>query len=262
VAPDPWRHGDGLRPCPCWDVLPVSAGRQRLGAVPHPGEAPQQPGPALSGRRPGVQRRLGAKLLTSTDPGFHLPDRRLHPDLPSRSADDRPGGGRPDGVPGPRNGAHAGNDFPATDGWLAYVHNGKTSVDTHYLAPNISEARGWYGLQGTDGLGYENARLRSPLPTAPLSGTWSPEVETLPGRRPELAGHAHAGDDRSGVPRHAAGQREGPARSNRRCPRPHRDRYFEAWARVSHTRRGACARRAGGCVGAAPNRSDSAAVAL
>jgi hypothetical protein len=80
-----------------------------------------------------------------------------------------------------------GNDFLATDGWLAYVRNGKPSVDTRYLAPNISEARGWYGLPGTDGLGYENARLRSPVPTAPVSGTWSPEVQTLPGAGPSSA---------------------------------------------------------------------------
>jgi hypothetical protein len=127
----------------------------------------------------------GVKLLTSTDPDFTCPtgDCTLtyHLDAPTT-------GLAVDGLTEFRVRATVrspdGNDFLATDGWLAYVRNGKTSVDTHYLAPDISEARGWYGLPGTDGLGYENARLRSPLPTAPLSGTWSPEVETLPGAGP------------------------------------------------------------------------------
>ena len=103
------------------------------------------------------------KLLTSTNSGFTCPtgDCTLtyHLDAPTAGlvvdslTEFRVRGGqcaRPDG-----------NDFLATDGWLAYVRNGKTAVDTHYLAPNISEARGWYGLPGTDGLGYENARLRA-----------------------------------------------------------------------------------------------------
>jgi hypothetical protein len=127
----------------------------------------------------------GVKLLTSTDPAFTCPtgDCTLtyHLDAPTA-------GLAVDGLTEFRVRATVrtpdGNDFLATDGWLAYVRNGKTAVDTHYLAPNISEARGWYGLPGTDGLGYENARLRSPVPTAPVSGTWSPEVETLPGAGP------------------------------------------------------------------------------
>jgi hypothetical protein len=127
----------------------------------------------------------GVKLLTSTDPGFTCPtgDCTLtyHLDAPTT-------GLAVDGLTEFRVRATVrtpdGNDFLATDGWLAYVRNGKSSVDTHYLAPNISEARGWYGLPGTDGLGYENARLGSPVPTAPVSGTWSPEVETLPGAGP------------------------------------------------------------------------------
>jgi hypothetical protein len=127
----------------------------------------------------------GVKLLTSTDPGFTCPtgDCTLTYHLDALTT-----GLAVDGLTEFRVRATVrtpdGNDFLATDGWLAYVRNGKTSVDTHYLAPNTSEARGWYGLPGTDGLGYENARLRSPLPTAPLSGTWSPEVETLPGAGP------------------------------------------------------------------------------
>jgi hypothetical protein len=72
----------------------------------------------------------------------------------------------------------------STDGWMLYVTNGKTSIHTRYLAPSMTEGRGWYGLPDTDGLGYEVARLRSPLPTAPVAGTWRPEIETLPGAGP------------------------------------------------------------------------------
>ena len=127
----------------------------------------------------------GVKLLTSTDPGFTcLTDDctlTYHLDAPTTVLS-------VDGLTEFRVRATVrtpdGNDFLATDGWPSYVRNGKTPVDTHYLAPNITEARGWYGLPGTDGLGYENARLRSPVPTAPVSGTWTPEVETLPGAGP------------------------------------------------------------------------------
>jgi hypothetical protein len=56
---------------------------------------------------------------------------------------------------------------------------------------------------GTGGLGYENARLRSPPPTGRCRGREAPRsrrCRALAGaRRP-----AQAGDDRSGVPRHAA----------------------------------------------------------
>ena len=127
----------------------------------------------------------GVKLLTSTDPGFTCPtgDCTLtyHLDAPTTGL---AVGGLTEFRVRATVRTPDGNDFLATDGWLAYVRNGTTSVDTHYLAPNITEARGWYGLPGTDGLGYENARLRSPVPTAALSGTWTPEVETLPGAGP------------------------------------------------------------------------------
>ena len=124
----------------------------------------------------------GVKLLISTDPDFTCPtgDCTLtyHLDAPTTGL---AVGGLTEFRVRATVRTPDGNDFLATDGWLAYVRNGTTSVDTHYLAPNITEARGWYGLPGTDGLGYENARLRSPVPTAALSGTWTPEVETLPG---------------------------------------------------------------------------------
>jgi len=127
----------------------------------------------------------GVKLLTSTSPGFTCPtgDCTLtyHLDAPTTALS---AGGLTEFRVRATVRTPDGNDFLATDGWLAYVRNGKPSVDTHYLAPNISEARGWYGLPGTDGLGYENARLRSPVPATPVSGTWSPEVETLPGAGP------------------------------------------------------------------------------
>jgi hypothetical protein len=127
----------------------------------------------------------GVKLLTSTSPGFTCPtgDCTLtyHLDAPTTALSV---GGLTEFRVRATVRTPDGNDFLATDGWLAYVRNGKPSVETHYLAPNISEARGWYGLPGTDGLGYENARLRSLVPAAPVSGTWSPEVETLAGAGP------------------------------------------------------------------------------
>jgi hypothetical protein len=127
----------------------------------------------------------GVELLASTSPGFTCTSRdctlTYHLDAPTTALSV---GGLTEFRVRATVRTPDGNDFLATDGWLAYVRNGKPSVDTHYLAPNISEARGWYGLPGTDGLGYENARLRSPLPTAPVSGTWSPEIESLPGAGP------------------------------------------------------------------------------
>jgi hypothetical protein len=127
----------------------------------------------------------GVKLLTSTSPGFTCASvdctLNYHLDAPTTALSV---GGLTEFRVRATVRTPDGNDFLATDGWLAYVRNGKPSVDTGYLAPNISEARGWYGLPGTDGLGYENARLRSPVPAAPVSGTWSPEVETLPGAGP------------------------------------------------------------------------------
>jgi hypothetical protein len=127
----------------------------------------------------------GVELLASTSPGFTCTSGdctlTYHLDAPTTAL---PVGGLTEFRVRATVRTPDGNDFLATDGWLAYVRNGKPSVDTRYLAPNISEARGWYGLPGTDGLGYENARLRSPVPTAPVSGTWSPEVETLPGAGP------------------------------------------------------------------------------
>jgi hypothetical protein len=77
-----------------------------------------------------------------------------------------------------------GNVSLSTDGWLAYVRNGKPVADTRYLAPDRIEGRGWYGAAGTDGLGYVNARLLTRLPATPVSGTWRPEVQTLPGAGP------------------------------------------------------------------------------
>lgn len=77
-----------------------------------------------------------------------------------------------------------GNVSLATDGWLAYVRNGKPVRDTRYLAPGQSEGRGWYGRSGTDGFGYINARMRTRLPSGPVSGIWRPEVETLRGSGP------------------------------------------------------------------------------
>ena len=52
-------------------------------------------------------------------------------------------------------------------GWQAVLANGGRPVQT-YRTPTFIEARGWY----TD-TEYENARVTTPLPTGPVSGTWS-----------------------------------------------------------------------------------------
>jgi hypothetical protein len=129
----------------------------------------------------------GAEGLASTSPNSTCPtvDCTLtyHLNVPT-------GGLSVDGLTEFRVRAHVlepdGNEMFATDGWMLYVRNGKTAVDTRYLAPSTTEGRGWYGAPDTDGLGYQNARLLSPLPTAPVSGTWHPEVETLAGAGPSL----------------------------------------------------------------------------
>ena len=69
----------------------------------------------------------------------------------------------------------------ATNGFLAYVENGKTTLDTMPGDPFGTTGRGWYSTPDGTELGYENARLVTPVPMAPVSGTWSPVVETLTG---------------------------------------------------------------------------------
>lgn len=59
-------------------------------------------------------------------------------------------------------------------GWQAYFANGKPV--SNYRSSDLIIARGWY----TD-YGYTNAQLESALPTAPVSGTWSPKVKFSPG---------------------------------------------------------------------------------
>jgi len=79
-----------------------------------------------------------------------------------------------------------GNIMLASTGWLAKVRNGKPYHDTTYLNASgtvQTEGRGWYGhsFSSGDNLGYANARFLSALPTAPVSGTWSPAVQTIAG---------------------------------------------------------------------------------
>lgn len=72
----------------------------------------------------------------------------------------------------------------ATNGFVAYVRNGKAVKDTRasHPYPDLTEGRGWYRLpDGTTQLGYENARLPKRLPVTPLSGTWTPRIRTLAG---------------------------------------------------------------------------------
>jgi hypothetical protein len=64
--------------------------------------------------------------------------------------------------------------FPST-GWQAYFANGHP-VSDYRSTDNFTEARGWYTDQG-----YSNARLDSPIPTQPLSGTWTFNVTIAPG---------------------------------------------------------------------------------
>lgn len=69
----------------------------------------------------------------------------------------------------------------ATNGYLAYIRNGKPVTDTRHLAPSFTEGRGWYRTAGGKEFGYENARLRTPIPSQPLAGVWLPEIETRAG---------------------------------------------------------------------------------
>nr|AUN36709.1 hypothetical protein [uncultured bacterium] len=64
--------------------------------------------------------------------------------------------------------------FPST-GWQAYLLNGHP-VQDYRSTPNFVEGRAWYTNEG-----YSNARLDSPIPTQPLSGTWSFNVTIAPG---------------------------------------------------------------------------------
>jgi sugar lactone lactonase YvrE len=64
--------------------------------------------------------------------------------------------------------------FPST-GWQAYLLNGRP-VQDYRSTPNFVEGRGWYTDEE-----YSNARLDSPIPTQPLSGTWSFNVTIAPG---------------------------------------------------------------------------------
>ena len=64
--------------------------------------------------------------------------------------------------------------FPST-GWQAYLQNGHP-VQDYRSTPNFVEGRAWYTNEG-----YSNARLDSPIPTQPLSGTWTFNVTIAPG---------------------------------------------------------------------------------
>jgi len=68
----------------------------------------------------------------------------------------------------------------ATNGWFAFVDNGKPVGTTAAVRAPSVEARGWYETNG-DVLGYENALLRSPVPFEPVCGTWRVKVETKGG---------------------------------------------------------------------------------
>jgi hypothetical protein len=60
----------------------------------------------------------------------------------------------------------------ASTGWQAWYHGGTAT----YRTPPWLEARGWY--QGAE---YENARLLSPVPYAPVSGTYTFKAAMVPG---------------------------------------------------------------------------------
>ena len=127
----------------------------------------------------------GVKLLISTDPGFTCPTGdctlTFHLDAPTTSL-------AVDGLTEFRVRATVrtpdGHDFLATDGWLAYVRNGTTSGDTHYLAPNITRRAAGTACRAPTASATRTPVCGRRVPTAPLSGTWSPEVETLPGAGP------------------------------------------------------------------------------
>jgi hypothetical protein len=69
----------------------------------------------------------------------------------------------------------------ATNGFLAYVRNGRPIRNTEHLAPHRTEGRGWYETVNGVEFGYQSARLRSKVPTRAVSGIWRPTVETLEG---------------------------------------------------------------------------------
>jgi hypothetical protein len=68
----------------------------------------------------------------------------------------------------------------ATNGWQACLHSCSGYTPQ---AVDFPEGRGWYDLSSASGdtFGYENARLLSDPPTAPVSGEWCPELRTLGG---------------------------------------------------------------------------------
>lgn len=69
----------------------------------------------------------------------------------------------------------------ATNGFLAYVRNGRPIRNTEHLAPNRTEGRGWYETVNGVEFGYQSARLRSKVPMKAVSGIWRPVVQTLEG---------------------------------------------------------------------------------
>jgi hypothetical protein len=68
----------------------------------------------------------------------------------------------------------------ATNGWFAFVDNGKSVGTTAAVRAPSVEARGWYEVDGRV-LGYENALFRSKVPFEPVCGTWRVKAETKAG---------------------------------------------------------------------------------
>lgn len=62
-----------------------------------------------------------------------------------------------------------GTTMYQSTGWQSYFANGKPV--RNYRSSDLIIARGWYS-----NFGYSNATLETPLPTQPISGTWSPRV--------------------------------------------------------------------------------------
>lgn len=69
----------------------------------------------------------------------------------------------------------------ATNGWLAYVTNDKPLSGSSAVRFPQTEGRGWYRTASGTVLGYENALLRSPVPTTPVCGVWSFKVQSKAG---------------------------------------------------------------------------------
>lgn len=70
-----------------------------------------------------------------------------------------------------------GTEGYTSTGWQATLANGGgRPVRAPYRTPPFIEARGWY--TGTD---YENARITSPLPSGPVSGLWTFNVNLAKG---------------------------------------------------------------------------------